>query len=185
MTRATKGFTLLELIITIAIAGILVGLAAPSFGNLLKNTRLISNNNELLTALTLGKSEALKRAVPVTLCKRNATGTGCDSSRLWSDGWLLFSDLNSDAVVDITDEILRVYEPLTTNIALTYALNQVTFNGLGFSSGFSGTFKFCDDRGSAYARGLIIANTGQLSQPDDANSDGIKEDNNGSNFTCP
>jgi len=185
MPRLPKGFTLLELIVTLAIAGILTGIAIPNFVGLLKNNRLISKNNDLLTALTLGKSEALKRATSVTLCKRNALGTNCDSGRLWSDGWLLFNDLNSNAAVDAADEVLRVYEPLPTGISLTYAFNQVTFNSLGFSSGYTGTFKFCDDRGATYSRGLIIAHTGQLTQPDDADLDGIKEDINGNNFTCP
>lgn len=187
MSKLPKGFTLLELIITLAVAGILMGLAAPSFTTIIKNNRLIAHNNELLTALSLAKSEALKRGQSVSVCKRNIAGNACDSTKTWSDGWLVFSDQDGDGVVDggDNDEIIRVYDSLTNNITLSYSLNQVTFSGLGFSEGYSGAFKFCDDRSASYARGLILANTGQINQAEDSNTDGIKEDDSGTNFSCP
>jgi len=184
MIKTSKGFTLLELIITIAIAGILVAVATPSFTGVMKNNRLITSNNNMLTALILGKSEALNRGLAVTLCKRNVAGDACDTSAVWSDGWLLFSDQDKDGAIDAGDSLIRVYDPLNTNITLSYSFNKVTFNSLGFADGFNGTFKFCDDRSASYARGLIIANTGQLSQANDSNSDGVREDHTGTNFTC-
>jgi len=185
MTRLTKGFTLLELIITMTIAGILIAVAAPSFSSLILNNRLIAQNNGLLTALSLGKSEALKRGLSVTLCKRNTAGTACNTTGSWQDGWLLFADQNNIGVIDTNDTIIRIYDVLSAGTTLSYELNQVTFNSLGFAENQNGSFKFCDNRGASYARGLIIANTGQLRQATDSNSDGIKEDNTATNFTCP
>ena len=101
------GFTLIELMVTIAVLAIIVTLAAPSFQATIENNRLTSQANELVTALALARSEAVRRNTPVTVCPGS-----CALGQGWADGWRVFaepagSDRNS-ANVAVGAELLRV-----------------------------------------------------------------------------
>lgn len=85
------GFTLLELIITIALAAILLGLAVPNMRDFIQNNRMTGQTNEFVTALNIARSEALKRNHPVSICPVNEAGTGCTGND-WSVGWLVYVD---------------------------------------------------------------------------------------------
>jgi len=87
--RIRRGFSLIELMIGIAVAAILLSLAAPSFVATLQNSRATTQANELLSVFHLARLEALKRGRPVSLCG-SANGTSCSDS--WSDGWIVFVD---------------------------------------------------------------------------------------------
>jgi prepilin-type N-terminal cleavage/methylation domain-containing protein len=67
--RFEGGFTLIELMITLIVAGILLGIGVPSFNSFVKNNRIVSQSNELLADLTFARSEALKRSRDVHICK--------------------------------------------------------------------------------------------------------------------
>ena len=88
------GFTLIELMVTIAIAAILLGIAIPSFTDTIASNRLTTSANELVTALNLARSESVKRGVRTTLCK-STDGSSCVTTDDWSllyytkgDSWL-------------------------------------------------------------------------------------------------
>ena len=82
--RVDSGFTVQELMIALAIAGILLGLAVPSFQTALYNNRLTSQANQLIAALNSARSEALKRGVRVTICKStNQQSCSTSNSAYW------------------------------------------------------------------------------------------------------
>jgi type IV fimbrial biogenesis protein FimT len=183
-----RGFTLIELMITLAIAAILLTVGIPSFNEVIKNSRLSTQVNSLVTALSLGRSEAVKRGQSVTICK-SANGTSCVVEvGSWSssdDGWIVFVDTNSDGVVDAGELLLRVFSKLKSGNTLKYSRIRVTYNGQGNTPGLNGTFVVCDDRGSPEAKGGIVSNTGRVRRAIDSNSDGTVEDGSGNNITCP
>lgn len=85
--------------VTLSIAAILLAVAAPSFRTFVRNAELQSASNDLLVALTLARSEAVKRGWPVTVCKSaNATDDDpdCDPSATWEGGWVIFVNFNGD-----------------------------------------------------------------------------------------
>ncbi|MGN6389261.1 MAG: GspH/FimT family pseudopilin [Burkholderiaceae bacterium] len=88
------GFTLIELMITIAIAAILLGLATPSFQNATLSSKLTGEANSLVASMRLARDEAIKRNATVTLCV-STNGTSCTTGG-WQQGWIvLFTDTSA------------------------------------------------------------------------------------------
>ncbi len=123
-TSRTQGFTLIELMIALAIGSTLVMLAAPSFSQATNSTLVTTQANNLITSLNLARSEAVKRGATVTVCASTdqATCAGTD----WTAGWIV--RLDSD------NSVLRSQEAFTGNTAVAYspaAVSAVQFNRLG------------------------------------------------------
>ncbi|MDO8298340.1 GspH/FimT family pseudopilin [Lacisediminimonas sp.] len=89
-TRQSRGFTLVELMVTLAIFAVLVGVAAPSFNAIMVGPRLGSFANALSASATLARSEAIKRNTSVTLCA-SADGAACAASGDWEQGWIVLA----------------------------------------------------------------------------------------------
>jgi len=159
-----RGFTLVELLITLSIAAILATIAAPSFTAIIQNNRMSTQYNELLASLTLTRSEAIKRAQRVTMCQ-SSTGNSCGGSASnWHTGWVVFVDTNEDNTIDVGEEILRINSTLSggNTLAFSTTRTRVAYASDGLAVGGSnGTFTLCDDRGDAYRRGLRVSNTGR------------------------
>lgn len=115
-----RGFTLIELMITIAIAAILLAVGVPSFADFITNTRISTDSSNLIADLAFARSEAVKRGLPVTVCKKTSGASTC-STGSWSTGRLIFVDLATAGTVgtlDGTDTLLRVREDLATGNVL-------------------------------------------------------------------
>jgi type IV fimbrial biogenesis protein FimT len=158
-----RGFTMIELLVTLSIAAIMMTIAVPSFRDFLLNNRMTSQTNDFVLALASAKSEAVKRGVFVTVCSR-ATNATCAGSTTWDSGWLVFADNNGDGLVTAgTDVVLQVREALEGNNTLRAGARQrVTFQNTGFSSGFNDTFRLCDSRGTADGRSITVSMQGRV-----------------------
>ncbi|MDO3380793.1 GspH/FimT family pseudopilin [Gilvimarinus algae] len=85
-----KGFTLIELMVTLVVAAIFMAIAMPNFSTLIVNGRSDGLGEELAAVLQATRAEAVKRGRRVSLCASNADGTGCAGD--WANGWLMFVD---------------------------------------------------------------------------------------------
>jgi type IV fimbrial biogenesis protein FimT len=103
----THGFTLVELLITLAILGILAALAAPSFTTMVERSRLSAASDELTSAIQLTRNSAIQFNGGVTLAK--ITGTDCPTNQNWSCGWQVFRDLDTDGVFNNTDVMIQEF----------------------------------------------------------------------------
>lgn len=181
--RCTAAFTLIELMVGIAVAAILITVGIPGFRDLILDNRMAAQINSLVADLSYARSEAVKRNSAVTVCKRNTAGTACADTGNWHNGWIVWAES--------TGTVLRVRDalPAGTTIPSPARKNKIRFNSHGFSPGSNDTFIFCDSRGYTKARGLVLSNTGRLrtTRDDDGNkiqekgSDGV----NLSESDCP
>ncbi len=112
------GFTLIELMITLAVAAVLLVLAVPSFRETIAENRLTVANNELVGALNLARLEAVKRGVPVAACA-SADGATCTIDIYWEVGWIVFTDATGTAgEADGTDQILRAWPAIDGDVQI-------------------------------------------------------------------
>lgn len=113
-----SGFTLPELVVTVAVAAVLLGLAVPSFRETVIGNRLTSATNEFMAAINYARSEAIRRGQSVILCKTD-TGTSCnEGGNKWEIGWMAFVDKDKDQKLTAGDEILRVWPALPEKYTL-------------------------------------------------------------------
>jgi type IV fimbrial biogenesis protein FimT len=178
----TRGLTLVELMITLAITSILITGVAPSFSASVKNSRLVTQLNTLHTSFSLARSEAINRNSNITVCP-SATSTSCAGD--WQDGWIVFVDDDSDGSVNNGDEIISVHGALPEGSTLISEQAQVIYAGSGLAeAGSNGTFTLCDARGAAKAKGIIIGTTGRPRHAVDTDSNGILQDGNNDDLVC-
>ena len=97
--RTAPGFTLVELLVTIAIAALLLAAAIPTLSGVAKSIRLSAASNTFVSGLYLARCEAIKRNGRVVLCK-SADGVCCASTGGWEQGWMVFHDSNNNGVRD-------------------------------------------------------------------------------------
>ena len=159
-------FTLIELMVTLAVLGISLMIAVPSFISYSRSNRTVSETNSLVGALNFARSEATKRSANVSVCT-SSDGATCGAGIGWTSGWIVYVNTDNDdpAQVDGGEEILRVYgatAPGNTLSASATLAGFVTYRANGFSN-VQGSFVLCDDRGTDSARVVTVNRTGRIS----------------------
>ena len=125
--KRVKGFTLIELMVTIAVAAILVSIALPSFRNLIVSNRLNTLATEMVDAVSFARSESVKRNSPVVFCRAaSATATVCDSGSFWAH-WVILAgtDMIRRGEMNSHNSTIKVSSDLTSD--------EVVFGGDGLA----------------------------------------------------
>lgn len=164
--NSPPGFTLIELMVSVAILSILLTVAVPSYQSLMINNRLATQTNEFVTALTLARSEAIKRGSRATVC-RSADQSNCSTAAGdWTQGWLVFMDGDNDGTVDTGEPVLQVHSVLPGGLTLGGNLNYISYVGTGATQDNDGSFQngtvmMCHAQ-SGKARSLTVNQAGRL-----------------------
>ena len=174
MKQAPKGFTLLELMVVLAIAGVLMAVGIPAMGDFIRNSRITSAANDVMAALHFTRSEAIKRRDPVTLCTSASAVTDANPTCAASDlltGWIVFVDTNQSSQRDAGELVLLQHEPM--NAAITARSSEDEFAVTYLENGFAlnpnaAQLVLCDERGNtpsggelSSARGILVSVTGR------------------------
>jgi type IV fimbrial biogenesis protein FimT len=139
------GFTLTELIVTVAIAAILLTVGVPSFQSMIRNNRAATHMNEMISALNLARSEAAKLGRRVSLCP-STDQASCTGGTNWNSGWIVFTDTSTNDSTVTVGMVLRVGEALTGAPTLTGPTSvRYRFTGGTLPDGTSVQFNYALD----------------------------------------
>jgi len=162
------GLTLIELLIAMAIIGIIVAIGLPHFNNIIKNNTLITNTNVFVALINYARSEAVTRESNIVICATTdstAAVPNCNSNN-WEAGWVVFSDVgNTPNNFDNNDVMLKRAASAATGITIrtTFAtVGRLTFAKTGLASS-AGVISFCDDRPIINSRAIAVSRVGRVS----------------------
>lgn len=153
MASRARGFTLVELMVTVAVLVVLLGIAAPNLQGVMNRNRVTGVANELLAAINTARMESIRQNRRAKLCPTmdGASCAGSDWSRL-----IIFMDANGNDAVDANEEVVRDFAFNTNGVSIRGSTNVATNNRLWFGAdglvrvgnagGRSGGFSVCSTR---------------------------------------
>jgi type IV fimbrial biogenesis protein FimT len=168
MTHRARGFSLIEILVSLVTLGSLLALGAGSLADVLHGVRLRSLSGDVFQQLLLARSEAIKRNARVVLCK-SEDGATCAVTGTWEQGWILFQDRNNSGARDEDEPVLQRLNPLPPGWRLTANApvgRYVSYGPMGgarmASSGAfqAGTFTLCKSSTERTEARQIIINAG-------------------------
>lgn len=164
MNTRQQGLTLVELMVTLAVAIILIAVGMPLFSGVAGSNRATTQANNLVAALKLARSEAVKRAETVTVC--SGSPLTCGGAGDWAGGWFVQTDTNGNGSIDAVD-VLRQWEALAATATVTVTGGaSVVFLATGEANG-NYTFELNDSDATGSAGGtalrcVTVTNSGQV-----------------------
>lgn len=167
-----RGITIPEIVITVGIAAIILSTAVPGLSNTIKDNRLATHLNKVVTDIYFARSEAAKRDTRVIMCRSanpNLFTPSCGgTTKIWTTGYIVFAD-NGDYANNVynpgTDILLRRGQPASSGVRMRTNStwnNNLEFNTDGSTNegGSLAMMSFCDDRGSAQGRQIRVSASG-------------------------
>ncbi len=160
--RHVAGWTLTELLITLAVASIVLALSVPDMGALVADRAVQGEAQAFQSALRLARHEAMRFGEVVSVCARDPEGGdtvhACwPEGRSWSAGWLVFVDRGQRGVVDAEDRVLLVHQPVRGSSLVQATLSRVSFQPTGISFNAASSFRFVPAQARNEAQAMASA----------------------------
>lgn len=162
------GLTLTELLTALSVIAIGLSMVGTSYDSVVSNNRRATSINQLVSAMHAARSEAITRNVQVTICP-SSDGETCSGGPDWSTGRVSFTDVDRDRVPNGDDFILG-RSPATPRLTIisdefpAFLVYRPSGRVMADTpEDDTGQFTFCDQRGAAFARVVIISSSGQPS----------------------
>jgi type IV fimbrial biogenesis protein FimT len=159
-----QGFTIVELMITVGIAGIVLMIAVPNMSEFIKNERLTTATNTLISDLMLARSKAVEMNQPVILCP-SSNQTSCTETD-YDDGWIVWVDGNNDGIIESGD-LIKVQQALGNDVYIkNEGVTTIKFNEKGFTPDRSNAdiLSVCDSRKDTHAKAITLSKTGRVNR---------------------
>lgn len=157
-----RGFTLIELMITLVVLAIVVVAALPNLRDLLQRNRLVAQSNEMVAALSYARTEAIRAGRLAGVCS-SSDGAACGGT--WQDGWIVWVDTDRSGGLNDAAEILRVAVP-GGDVEITGSAAVISFDSRGLAqagggSAFAMQPSDCEAGEAGKARSLVVNAVGQ------------------------
>ena len=163
-TKIALGFTLIEVILTLAVGAITLGIGVPIMGSLIDSNRVAGQINALRGALALTRTEAIRRNQHVVLCK-SSDGQNCTIHSTWEKGWIVYVDANHNNRRDSDESLILAQGELPNGHTLDYrgfgSHNYVVYRPSGITQ-MNGTFILCAPNSPERSKALILIKTGRV-----------------------
>lgn len=158
-----SGMTLVELLVALAILGIVFAIAIPSFGSAMARVKLGEAESAIFTSISNAVNFSYIGGTRAVLCP-SSNGFSCDNSYDWSKGWLVFEDANANRERDAEDKKLGGFEQISPelHILTSEGRTRIAFQSGGGNFGSNAHFKLCDKRSPQRSRSLFLSNTGRI-----------------------
>lgn len=186
MCRLQDGFTLLELLTTMALAAIIMAFALPGMQTLVQSHQARSALQDLRAGIHLARQTAINKNVNVIICPR--LDDGCGPRNTWRAGAIIFEDRDNSRTRTAADVIVGYLNPINSGQIYWRAFRSrsyLQFTGSGLTDWQNGNLLYCPDNGDPMlARQLILNVAGRTYPSRDADGDGIHEDARGRSLNC-
>jgi type IV fimbrial biogenesis protein FimT len=174
MNRQQRGFTLMELVVVLALASLIIGIGVPNFRDFQRNNRLTVAANDVLGGVIVARTEALRRQITISMCQ-SATPEDEEAATCGDgSGWIVFEDPDADCTVDAGEEWISSVT-VATDVTANSNATCISFATTGFKRVVAGQpatsrMMYCDDRGNnprnaggndSAARGIEVPPTGR------------------------
>jgi len=160
MPYRNQGFTLYELLVTLTLVAVLIGVAAPAFGTYIAKGRQAVEINALFHAVHRARKASIMRRKVVSICP-TPDGLQCGSIADWSAGWLLFENTDADSPPRVdTGEPVLAFRAVDDGIAIAANRRGFTLRAT-VKRATNGTLVVCDRSGRAAPRALVVSYTGR------------------------
>lgn len=160
--RNERGFTVIELMMALAVIAILAAAAMPAFGRLIQSGHAQAARSALIASLNTARMSAASKVANVGVCP-SSDQQYCDRTTQWQGGWLTFVDLDRNGVRDDGEDILQAVTAAEGVAILTTAGRaRIAYRPDGSSAGSNVTFTICDRRGPAQATAIVVNNAGRV-----------------------
>ncbi|MCL1051243.1 GspH/FimT family pseudopilin [Shewanella abyssi] len=158
MNNHQTGFTLIELIVTLAISTILMVIAVPSFTSLYAYIRADVNIRKIQQSIQFARNHAIAYGMRVTVCPIESQRCSTD----WRQNISVFSDSGQNNLIDGNDQLLFTIGPFNSNDHVQYNRGAIRFQSDGLASGTNGTLSYCPDSyDSQLSTAVIVSQSGR------------------------
>jgi type IV fimbrial biogenesis protein FimT len=163
MPRPTKGFTLIEALVAMAVAAVLLAIAVPSWSQARAAASSGAVRSDLVASILDAVRHAANAGSEVVVCPVSVPGQ-CSGSANWDRGWMVFADINRNRIADAYETRVSEHRPLPDQVKLrtTAGRTALVFQPNGGNAGSNVTFTLCDTRGIESAVSLVLSNAGNL-----------------------
>lgn len=153
--------------VAITVLAVLLGIGVPAFTQIIRNNQIAAQTNEFVTALTIARSEALKRGLPVSICASNTAQSACEEdAENWNSGWIAFIDPTNPGTLDNGEDIIQVWPATSHGLNLVLDTDSTFIRYLpGGASDAVGTLTFDLSKPGCTgdnARQIEISQTGRI-----------------------
>ncbi|MGH8050024.1 MAG: GspH/FimT family pseudopilin [Arenimonas sp.] len=158
-----SGITVMELLVSLAILGIIFAIAIPSYGSAIARAKMGEAESAIFTSINNAVNFSFVGGSRAVLCP-STNGENCDNSFDWSHGWLVFEDKNANRERDADDRKLGSIDQISPELQIltSEGRTRIAFQSGGGNFGSNAHFKLCDQRRPQRSRSLFLSNTGRI-----------------------